>query len=73
MSAPKINAVPDVEFSLTVKQREDFIKRAKQCNGDHVSFFNLASDSDNAPGKFADLDNAQTVAAASAAVTWMKS
>jgi hypothetical protein len=39
-------------IALTPEQNENFVKAAAKCSGDHPSFFNLASDSNNAPGKF---------------------
>lgn len=63
---------PDIEWvSLSPEEKAEFEKLAKCPASQPPTFFNLTTDSNNAPGKFPDLSNAEILARAVAAGKWL--
>jgi len=60
-----------VWVSLSEGEKSAFVDSAKNCQAQHPTLFNFATDSKNVGGSFADLSNQQVIERATAAAKWL--
>lgn len=58
--------------SLSEQEKTDFVSVSRGATPQHPTFFNLATDSKNAGGKFPDLSKEQIIDSAINAAKWLQ-